>query len=123
MSGEFESRKDSQSIKFKQRPQMFIKLKLPRYFTCSWRSLLVTNSKFGSLYYQGAQWNQKTPIPVSSRWQVRAEKGQKRISINTNHSYHQHIHLPKPVSSDLTIKPDSVLTNAIGKDWVQSWSI
>ena len=31
------------------------------------------------------------------------------------------IHLPKPVSTDLTIKPDSVLTNPIGKDRVQSW--
>ena len=35
----------------------------------------------------------------------------KEISINTNHSYHQ-LHLPKPVSADLTIKPDSVLTNS-----------
>ena len=26
------------------------------------------------------------------------------------------VHLPKPVSTDLTIKPDSVLTNPIGKD-------
>ena len=31
------------------------------------------------------------------------------------------IHLPKPVSTDLTIKPDSVLTNPIGKDGVRSW--
>ena len=27
-------------------------------------------------------------------------------------------HLPNPVSTDLTIKPDSVLTNPIGKDGV-----
>ena len=33
------------------------------------------------------------------------------------------VHLPKPVSTDLTIKPDSVLTNPIGKDGVQSWSM
>ena len=26
------------------------------------------------------------------------------------------VHLPKPVSTNLTIKPDSVLTNPIGKD-------
>ena len=26
------------------------------------------------------------------------------------------VHFPKPVSTDLTIKPDSVLTNPIGKD-------
>ena len=30
------------------------------------------------------------------------------------HSYHHH--LPKPVSTDLTITPDSVLINPIGKD-------
>ena len=33
------------------------------------------------------------------------------------------VHLPKSVSTDLTIKPDSVLTNPIGKDGVQSWSM
>ena len=30
------------------------------------------------------------------------------------------VHLPKPVSTDLTM-PDSVLTNPVGKDGVQSW--
>ena len=29
--------------------------------------------------------------------------------------------LPKPVSTDLAIKPDSVLTNTIGKDGVRDW--
>ena len=33
------------------------------------------------------------------------------------------VRLPKPVSTDLTIKPDSVLTNQIGKDGVRSWSM
>ena len=33
------------------------------------------------------------------------------------------VHLPKPVSTDLTIMPDSVLTNPIRKDGVRSWSI
>ena len=33
------------------------------------------------------------------------------------------VHLPKPVSTDLTIKPDSVLTNPVGKDGVRSWSM
>ena len=33
------------------------------------------------------------------------------------------VHLPKPVSTNLTINPDSVLTNPIGKDGVQSWSM
>ena len=33
----------------------------------------------------------ETPIPISSKWQVRSEKAKKkkRISINSNHSYHQ----------------------------------
>ena len=30
------------------------------------------------------------------------------------------VHLPKPVSTDLTIKPDSVLTNPIGKGRVRT---
>ena len=33
------------------------------------------------------------------------------------------VHLQKPVSTDLTIKPDSVLTNPIGKNGVRSWSM
>ena len=49
-------------------------------------------------------------------------ESQKRISINTNHSYHQGS--SSYVSLNwLTIKPDSVLTNPIGKDGVQSWSM
>ena len=31
------------------------------------------------------------------------------------------VHLPKPVWTDQTVKPDLVLTNPIGKDGVQSW--
>ena len=56
--------------------------------------------------------NQKAPIPVTSTWQVRSDKAKKRISINTTTS----VHLPKPVSTDLTVRPDSVLINPIGKD-------
>ena len=33
------------------------------------------------------------------------------------------IHLPKPVSADLTIKSDFVLTNSMGKGRVQGWSM
>ena len=33
------------------------------------------------------------------------------------------VHLSNPVSNDLTIKPDSVLTNPVGKDGVRSWSM
>ena len=49
-------------------------------------------------------------------------ESQKRISI-TLITATTSVHLPKPVSTDLTIKPDSVLTNPIGKDGVQSWSM
>ena len=47
-------------------------------------------------------------------------ESQKRISI-TLITATTSVHLPKPVSTDLTIKPDSVLTNPVGKDGVQSW--
>ena len=68
-----------------------------------------------SPHYQAAQCNQKTPIPVSSRSQVRSEKA-KKGSASTLITATTIIPLPKPVSTDLTIKPDSVLTNPIGKD-------
>ena len=42
-------------------------------------------------------------------------EAKKRISI-TLIKANTSIHLPKPVSTDVTIKPDSVLTNPIGKD-------
>ena len=73
-----------------------------------------------SPYYQVEQSNQKTPIPLSWRWQVRSEKaerGEESTLITTTTS----VHSPKPVSTNLTIKPDSVLTNTIGKNLVQSW--
>ena len=63
-----------------------------------------------SLYYQVAQCNQKRPIPVWSKWQVRSQKikkGQTSTLITAITSKH----LPKLVSTDLTIKSDSVLTN------------
>ena len=47
-------------------------------------------------------------------------ESQKRIRI-TLITATTSFHLPKPVSTDLTIKPDSVLTNPIGKDGVRSW--
>ena len=33
------------------------------------------------------------------------------------------IHLPNPVSTDVTIKSDSVLTNPKGKDKLQGWLV
>ena len=47
----------------------------------------------------------------------RVWESQKRISI-TLITATTSVHLPKPVSTDLTIKSDSVLTNPIGKDGV-----
>ena len=44
------------------------------------------------------------------------------ISINTDHIHHC-IHLPQLIKTDLTKKLDLVLTNLIGKDGVQCWSI
>ena len=49
-------------------------------------------------------------------------ESQKKISITLIKATTS-AHLPKPVSTDLTIKPDSVLTNQIGKDGVRSWSM
>ena len=49
-------------------------------------------------------------------------ESQERISI-TLITATTSVHLPKPVSTDLTIKPDSVLTNPVGKDGVRSWSM
>ena len=63
-------------------------LKLPRYFYLLMEKPLGRYFQVWSPYYQAAQCNQKTLIPISSRWQVRSEKAKKRY--NTNHSYHQH---------------------------------
>ena len=96
-------------------------LKLPRYFYLLMEKSLGRYFQVRSSYYQVAQCNQKT-LPVSSRRQVRSEKAKKRISI-TLITATTSVHLPKPVSTDLTIKPDSVLTNPIGKDGVRSRSM
>ena len=68
-----------------------------------------------------AECNQETPIPVSARRHIRSEKVKKWISINTNHSYQQHLF--KPVSTNLKINPDLVLSNPMEKDCVQRWTI
>ena len=69
-----------------------------------------------SPYYETAQCNQKTPIPVSQgdMWGVRKPKKDKHqlVTATTN------VHLPKSISTDLTIKSDSILTNPIRKDEV-----
>ena len=87
-------------------------------FTCWWRSLLVTTSKFGLLTIRRhTQCNQNAPTPVNWSLWVRSEKAKKRTNINTSHSYHQcsshYVSL-----ADLTIRSDSVLTNPI---WAQKF--
>ena len=94
-------------------------LKLPWYFYLLIEKSLGCYFQVWSPYYQAAQCNQKARVPVSSRCLVRSEKAKKRVSINTNHSYHQRS-FPMPVSTDLRTKPDSVLTNPIRKDGVRS---
>ena len=85
-------------------------LKLPQYFYLLMEKPLGRYFQVRSPCYQAAQCNQKTLIPVSSRQQVRSEKAKKGyastlITATTN------VHLPKQVSTDLTINPDSVLSN------------
>ena len=95
-------------------------LKLPRCFYLLMEKPLDRYFQVWSSYYQAAQCNQKTPIPVypqgdrSGLGKPKKDKHQTLIT-GTNS-----VHLPKPVSTDLTIMPDSVLTNLLGKDGVQS---
>ena len=89
-------------------------LKLPWYFYQLMEKPLGCYFQVRSPYYQVTQWIQKTPISISSRWQIRsvkAKKGYASTLIRTTTS----VHLLKPISTDLTIKPDSVLTNSILK--------
>ena len=67
-----------------------------------------------SPYYQVAQCNQKTfiPFPQDDR-SGRSEKA-KQGHTSTQFTATTSVHLPKPVSTDLTIIPDSVLTNPLG---------
>ena len=86
-----------------------MELKLPWCFYLLMEKPLGCYFQVRSPYYQAAQHNQKTPIHVSSRRQVRSEKAKTAwassvITATTS------IQLPKPVSTDLTIKSESVLT-------------
>ena len=89
----------------------------PSIFTCWWRSLLAATCNFGLLTIRqhSATRKQLYPYPQGDRSGLRKQK--KMININTS------IHLPKRVSTDLTIKSDSVLTNRIGKDEVRGCSM
>ena len=85
---------------------------------------MVTTSKFGLLIIRQHSVTTKllSLYPQGDRLGMRKLK---RINVNTNHSYHQSVgvYLLKPVSTDLTIKSDSVFTNPIEKDGVQGWSM
>ena len=84
-------------------------LKLPWYFYLLMEEPLGCYFQVRSPYYQPTQCNQKAPIPIYSRWQVRsqkAKKGQESTLIAATTSFH----LSGPVSTDLTLKPDLVLT-------------
>ena len=69
-----------------------------------------------SPYYQVAQNTYFCILNVTGQvWE-----NQKRISIKTNAIS---VHLPEPVSNDLTIKSGLVLTSLMEKDGVQNWSV
>ena len=199
ISSEFDSRKDSHSIKYEKRPQIFVKLKFRKLCDSKWSGLhpfgkmviihwiknrlrvhetpilevifvsLTENSSIMTNYTQGP-WKYPPKITVGTQFHVQhgtkttpvclpndgeafwlvlpssvsllagstvqpentyscilkmtgqVWERQKRISINSNHSYHQH-YLLKPASTDLTIKSGSVLTNPIRKDGVWGWSM
>ena len=95
-------------------------LNLPQYFYLRMEKPLGCYFQVWSPYYQAAQCNQKTPIPISSGQHVRSEKAKKRYA-STLITATNSVYLPKPVSMDLTIKPYSVLTNPIGKDGKTCW--
>ena len=77
-------------------------------FTCRRRRLLVATSKFSLL---NIRWHSVTRkhLFLYAQGERSGLRKQKRIS-KINHSYHQRS-LPKPVSTDLTIKSDLVLIN------------
>ena len=91
-------------------PYANMALKLPQYFFLLMEKPLGRYFQFRFPYYQAAKCNQKTPIPISSRRQVRSEKA-KKGETSTLITATTSVHLPKPVSTDLTIKPDSYQPN------------
>ena len=98
-------------------PCVNMALELPQYFYLLIEKPLGRYFQVRSPYYQAAQYNQKTLIPISSRWQVRSEKA-KKGSASPLTTATTSVHLSKPVSTDLTIKPHSVLTRQTLLDWI-----
>ena len=80
-------------------------LKLSQYFYLLMRKPHGCYFQVWSPYYKVAQCNQKTPIPVSSKCQVRSEKAKKGYA-STLITATSSVYLPKPVSSDLIMKSD-----------------
>ena len=96
-------------------------LKLPQYFYLLMEKPLGRYFQVQSPYIR---WHSATRkhlflYPQGDRSDLGKPKKDKITLITATTS----VHLPKPVSTDLTIKPDSVLTNPIGKDGVRSWSM
>ena len=85
-----------------------MEIKLSKYFYQLMDKSLSHYFQVQSRYYLVAQFNQKTSIPLTSRRQVRSEKA-KVVPVLISLSQSQLI----------TIKSDSFLTNAIGKDGLQ----
>ena len=92
-------------------------LKLPQYFYCdgeaSW-SLLPS-----LVFLRSDSIVQPENTYSGNLMGKKAKKGEASILITAT----TNVHLPKPVSTDLTTKPDLVLTNPKGNDWVHSWSM
>ena len=97
-------------------------LKLPQYFYLLMEKPLGCYLQVRSPYFQATQVQPENTYSYILKVTGQVWESQKRISI-TLITATTSVHLPKPVSTDLTIKPDSVLTNTIGKDGVQSWSM
>ena len=76
-----------------------MELKLHQYFYLLTEKPLGRYFQVRSPYYQVAQWNQKIPIPISSRWQVRSERA-KKGQASTLITATNRVHFPKPASTD-----------------------
>ena len=103
-------------------PSANMALKLPLYFYSLMAKPHDRYFQVWSSYCQTAQCNQKHLFlyPYGHRSGLKKNrKGEASILITAT----TNVHPPKPVSTDLTTKQDSVLTNPIGKDGVHNWSM
>ena len=81
---------------------------------------MVATFKFGLVTIRQHSATRKFPYTQGDRSGLRKLKKDKHstlITVTTS------THLPKPVSTDLTIESDSILTIPIGKDRVWGWSM